>query len=237
MLAERLARAPADMAARAAPLRPRLRRGLAWMRRSGLDPRRAGTVGLVVYALGLGAGLGLASANWATRGRYPFGGIALNAWTAWPRIGSRDADPYVRAIHARTGEIPIALGEGLLLTALTDDAGRRLDPSCRYAIAGATPPARAWTLTVERRRRAKAAPEAGGPPPRTGFTSTEILRDRSGRFAIALSPTVQPGNWLPMPAGDGSIRLVLRLYDTPVAASTGVLEREGVPSITREGCP
>ena len=128
--------------------------------------------------------------------------------------------------------------------------GRRLEPSCRSRIAGATPPARAWTLTVERRGHAKetareAAKEAadrpaqGGavPPARTGFTSTEVLRDRDGRFAVSLSPAVQPGNWLPMPGGDGSIRLVLRLYDTPVAASTGVLEREGVPSITREDCP
>ncbi len=64
-----------------------------------------------------------------------------------------------------------------------------------------------------------------------------MLRERDGRFSVIVSPSVQPGNWLPMPEGDGSIRLVLRLYDTPVAASTGVLEREGVPSITREDCP
>ncbi len=219
--------------------------------RGAVRLRRLGTVGLVLYALALGAALGLATANWATRGRYPFGGVTLNAWTAWPKIGARDADPYVRAIHARTGEVPLALGEGLLLTALTDDSGRRLDPSCRYRIAGATPPSRAWTLTVERRGRARAdaatdaaktegsktegAGDAGAP--RTGFTSTEVLRDRDGRFAVTLGPVVQPGNWLPMPAGEGSIRLVLRLYDTPVAASTGVLEREGVPSITREDCP
>ena len=219
--------------------------------RGAVRLRRLGTVGLVLYALALGAGLGLATANWATRGRSPFGGVTLNAWTAWPKIGARDADPYVRAIHARTGEVPLALGEGLLLTALTDDSGRRLDPSCRYRIAGATPPSRAWTLTVERRGRARAdaatdaaktegsktdgAGDAGAP--RTGFTSTEVLRDRDGRFAVTLGPVVQPGNWLPMPAGEGSIRLVLRLYDTPVAASTGVLEREGVPSITREDCP
>lgn len=234
MLTEKAAPPASGRAAPPGPrrlLRPRLLRGT-------VRPRRIGTVGLVLYALILGAGLGLASANWATRGRYPFGGVTLNAWTAWPKIGSRDADPYVRAIHARTGEVPLALGEGLLLTAVTDDAGHRLDPSCRYRIAGATPPARAWTLTVERSRPNPVAPPAGtAPPPRTGFTSTEVLRDRDGRFAVALSPDVQPGNWLPMPEGEGSIRLVLRLYDTPVAASTGVLEREGVPSITRETCP
>jgi hypothetical protein len=234
MLSERLARTPAEWAARTAPLRPGLRRAHAVLRRSPLNPRRAGTVALVVYALVLGGVLGLASANWATRGRYPFGGVTLSAWTAWPRLGSLDADPYARAIHARTGEIPIALGEGLLLTAMQDDAGRRLAPNCTYRISGATPPARAWTITAERRR--PEAPPADGPPPRRGFTSTEVLRNASGRFAITLSPVVQPGNWLPMPAGEGALRLVLRLYDTPVAASTGVLEREGVPSITQVAC-
>ncbi|ACL55751.1 DUF1214 domain-containing protein [Methylobacterium nodulans] len=235
MLSERLARAPADWTARTAPLHPAFRRARVALRRSRLNPRRAGIVGLVVYALALGLGLGLASANWATRGRYPFGGVGLNAWTAWPRIGSREADPYARAIHARTGEIPIALGEGLLLTALVDDAGQRLSPACTYRIAGATPPARAWTLTAER-RRPDAPPASDGPPPRRGFTSTEVLRDQAGRFAIILSPSVQPGNWLPVPGGEGALRLVLRLYDTPVAASTGVLEREGVPTITRVAC-
>ncbi|MEH3144749.1 MAG: DUF1214 domain-containing protein [Methylobacterium frigidaeris] len=222
-------------AVRRTAILPGLPRGTSRMRRFGLRSGRVATVALVLYALLLGACLGLASANWATRGRYPFGGVALNAWTAWPRIGSRDADPYARAIDARTGEIPLALGEGLVLTATQDDAGQRLDPGCRYAVSGTTPPARAWTLAVERRHPARAT-ATGGPPPRTGFTSTEILRDRGGGFALALSPTVQPGNWLPMPPGEGSIRLVLRLYDTPVAASTGVLEREGVPSITRLGC-
>ncbi|MFE1603089.1 DUF1214 domain-containing protein [Methylobacterium sp. ID0610] len=233
MLTERLARAPAEPTARTAPLGPALRRARIVLRRSPLNPRRTGVVGLVVYALALGLVLGLASANWATRGRYPFGGVALNAWTAWPRVGSREADPYTRAIHARTGEVPIALGEGLLLTAIVDDAGQRLSPACTYRISGATPPSRAWTLTAERRRRA-APPAADGP--RRGFTSTEVLRDQAGHFAITLGPTVQPGNWLPMPDGEGGLRLVLRLYDTPVAASTGVLEREGVPSITRVGC-
>ena len=235
MLAERRAETPPLSAAPAGrPARFRRAPPLRWTR--ALVPWRAGNVLLVLYALALGAGLGLASANWATLGRSPFGGVTLNAWTAWPRLGSREADPYARAIHARTGEIPIALGEGLLLTAAMDDAGWPLSLACVYRIAGATPPARAWTLTAERRRPAAVAAEAAGPPPRLGFTSTEVLRDANGRFAITLAPRVQPGNWLPMPDGEGALRLALRLYDTPVAASTGALEREGVPSITRLDC-
>ncbi|KQP11565.1 hypothetical protein ASF28_09755 [Methylobacterium sp. Leaf99] len=194
--------------------------------------RRASTVSLVLYALALGAGIGLATADYATRGGYPFGGVAVGAWTAWPRTGSVGADPYARAVNARRGEIPLAIGEGMLLTAAQDDEGQALDATCTYTIAGITPPARAWTVTVAGR----------GPrdPERTivreGYTSTETLRERDGRFVITLSPEVQAGNWLPMPRASGPVRLALRLYDTPVAASAGTLDRAALPAVTRTGC-
>ena len=71
---------------------------------------------------------------------------------------------------------------------------------------------------------------------REGFTSTEVLRERDGSFVIALAPDVQPGNWLPSPRASGPLRLALRLYDTPVAASVGNLDREALPAIARIGC-
>ncbi|WP_431310967.1 DUF1214 domain-containing protein [Methylobacterium nigriterrae] len=194
--------------------------------------RKTSTVGLVLYALALGAVLGLASADWATRGGYPFGGVAVGAWTAWPRTGSMAADPYARAVNARRGEIPLAVGEGMLLTAAADDSGSTLDATCTYRIEGVTPPARAWTLTVAGR----GAPDPARPPLREGFTSTEVLRARDGRFAIVVGPEAEPGNWLPSPRASGPIRLALRLYDTPVAASAGSLDREAVPAITRVRC-
>lgn len=193
---------------------------------------RTTRVGLVVYALALGAVLGLLSADYATRGGYPFGGTAIGSWTAWPRAGAFDADPYSRAVNARRGAIPLAVGEGMLLTATQDDEGRALDAACTYRLSGVTPPARAWTLTVTGRP----APEGAPPPLREGFTSTEILRDADGLFAILLSPEVQPGNWLPMPRGRGAVRLALRLYDTPVAASVSSLDRDSLPAIRRTGC-
>lgn len=187
---------------------------------------------LALYALALGAVVGLASADWATRGGYPFGGVSVGAWTAWPRAGSAAADPYTRAVNARRGEVPLAVGEGMLLTASADDAGRALDATCSYRVSGTTPPARAWTLTVAGR----GAPEPGRAAQREGFTSTEILRAADGRFAIVLGPAVEPGNWLPSPRASGPIRLALRLYDTPVAASAGTLDRDAVPAIVRIEC-
>lgn len=195
--------------------------------------RRASTVTLVLYALALGAGIGLVTADYATRSGYPFGGVRVGAWTAWPKVGSLGADPYARAVNARRGEIPLAIGEGMLLTAEHDESGRSLDAACTYRVAGVTPPARAWTVTVAGRgpRDAEVAPM------REGFTATEILRETDGQFMITLSPEVQPGNWLPMPRAKGAVRLALRLYDTPVAASAGNLDRASVPAITRIGCP
>lgn len=209
------------------------RNGAARLRRLAQGAaRRTSRVGLFVYALTLGGLLGLASADYATSGGYPFGGTAIGSWTAWPRAGSLDSDPYARAVNARRGDIPLAVGEGMLLTAASDDAGRTLDARCTYRLAGVTPPARAWTLTVTGRGRV----EPGQEPVRTGFTSTEILREPDGRFAILLGPAVQAGNWLPMPRPRGPVRLALRLYDTPVAASVGSLDRDSLPAIERVEC-
>ncbi|WP_345821307.1 DUF1214 domain-containing protein [Methylobacterium fujisawaense] len=194
--------------------------------------RKTSIAGLAVYALALGALLGLASADWATSGGYPFGGVQVGAWTAWPRAGAANADPYTRAVNARRGEIPLAVGEGLLLTAAVDDAGQALDATCTYRIGGATPPARAWTITVAGR----GPRDPGRAPLREGFTSTEVLRAPDGWFSIVLAPDVQPGNWLPSPRASGPVRLALRLYDTPVAASVGSLDRSSVPAVTRLGC-
>lgn len=204
----------------------RLRRAL----RRGV--RKASTVTLMLYALALGAGLGLATADYATRGGYPFGGVRVGAWTAWPKVGSVGADPYARAVNARRGEIPLAIGEGMLLTAEQDESGRGLDAACTYRVAGVTPPARAWTVTVAGR----GPRDSDTAPMREGFTATEILRETDGQFVITLSPEVQPGNWLPMPRAKGPVRLALRLYDTPVAASAGSLDRSAVPAIIRTGC-
>lgn len=194
--------------------------------------RRTSRTGFVLYALALGAMLGLASADFATRGGYPFGGTTIGAWTAWPRTGSADADPYSRAVNSRRGEIPLAIGEGLLLTAAVDDSGRALEAGCSYAIGGVVPPARAWTLTIAGRGAADPAKTSL----REGFTSTEVLRSTDDRFVITVDQDVQSGNWLPMPRPRGPIRLALRLYDTPVAASVGSLDRNTLPAITRLGC-
>lgn len=203
--------------------------------RSELDaparPRSIPQAFLVLYALAIGLGLGLGSVSFVTKTSYPLGGVSAGPWVAWPRVGARDADPYVKAIDARTATIPLALGEGLMITADKDGSGQPLEARCVYRVAGNTPTARAWTLTLYDEKGGLPANDTG----RNGFTSSEILREMDGTFVIVLAREAQPGNWLPMPAS-GKPSLVLRLYETPASAASAALEPRSLPSITRGEC-
>ena len=73
---------------------------------------------MIAAAIGLGA-------TWFTLTRgVAFGALTIGAWTAWPKSGSVDIDPYARASIARSGELPIGTGDGIAFYAHTDDAGR-----------------------------------------------------------------------------------------------------------------
>jgi hypothetical protein len=188
------------------------------------------TVFLVIYALLLALGLGLGSAYWAMNGNPPFGSLRLGPWQAWPKLGSPEADPYMRAIIARRGDVPLATGEGLGFTATTDSEGRALDAGCSYSIGSVAPSARLWTLTLYDRDGRLPVTELG----RRSFTSAEVVRDTQDRFTIVLSRNVQPGNWLQLPAS-GSFAVSLRLYDPPGAAGAN-LEETDFPAIQRLEC-
>jgi hypothetical protein len=185
---------------------------------------------LAPLTLVLAAALGLSSAAWMVSRASPFGGVAAGPWKAWPKLGSRDVDPYALAIRARTADVPLGIGEGLLLDASADEAGRPLDAACTYRVEGATPVARYWTLTLT---------DPSGAPVRTeldraGFTSREVLRDPGGSATIVLSREAAPGNWLRMPES-GRVALVLRLYDTPLSGASG-LDPASLPRIRLVGC-
>jgi hypothetical protein len=173
----------------------------------------------------------VSSAWWAVDHAPLFDALRVGAWTAWPRAASADADPYDLAAAARTPAFPLGPAEGLAFTADADDAGVPLYGGCQYEIAGETPPARLWTLTVY---------DADGqlmanPADRHGYHSRQILRQPDGRFSIAVAPRVQPGNWLPVSA-DARFKLVLRLYDTQLTSSARPTTLT-MPSIRKVICP
>ena len=196
-----------------------------------MSSRPLPSAALIVYAFALALGLGVGSAYYAVSGEYPIGGVSAGPWTSWPQAGSRDADPYARTIVTRRAEIPLAVGEGLALTASADSGGRTLDSGCTYRVGSVTPQARLWTLTLYDRGGALVATELE----RSGFTSAEVLRGPEGGFTIALSRELQPGNWLKLPDA-GPFTLILRLYDTPAALGTGAVDARALPAIERVGC-
>jgi hypothetical protein len=157
--------------------------------------------------------------------------LRVGAWTAWPRAGGIDADPYDLAAAARTPVFPLGSAEGLAFAADSDDAGAPLDGSCRYEVSGDVPPTRLWTLTVYDMTGRLLA----NPAERYGYHSREVLRRPEGTFLIAVAPRVQPGNWLPVANGN-PFRLVLRLLDTPLISPARPAPVT-MPAIRKVGCP
>ncbi|MXQ14484.1 DUF1214 domain-containing protein [Microvirga makkahensis] len=192
--------------------------------------RTVPTAFLIVYSLLLALAVGLGSTYFILKGDPPFGSLTLGPWKAWPALGSTSADPYMRAILARRGDVPLAIGEGLGFTATTDSDGRALDSACTYRVGADTPAARLWTFSVYDQNGRLLQTELG----RNSFTSAEVLRDGQGRFTITLSRSLQDGNWLQLPPS-GGFSMALRLYDTPGAAGTGLTE-SSFPVIERVEC-
>ena len=180
---------------------------------------------ILAAAIGLGA-------TWLTLNRgVAFGALTVGAWTAWPKTGSVEIDPYARAIIARSGELPTGMGDGVGFYARTDDAGEPLDGRCSFAISGITPAARYWTLTLYDPQGRLIANTVD----RHGFTSAEIVRNTDGRFTIDAAPRARPGNWLPT-GGIEQFVLVWRLYDTPIGVATRTTKEGPMPAIVRKGC-
>lgn len=187
-------------------------------------------ISLIALAIATAVGLG---ATWTTSTHgLSFGAVTIGPWTAWPRSGTADIDPYARAAVARSGELPIGSGDGVAFIARGDDTGRSLDGRCDVTVSGVTPAARFWTLTVYDTEGNLVSNSLQ----RYGFTSQEIVRNADGSFEIRIAPRSRAGNWLPTGGLDHYL-LMLRFYDTPVGVSTRSHRDAPMPSITTVGCP
>jgi hypothetical protein len=185
-----------------------------------------------IFAFALATLIGLGATYFALTRGAAFGALKIGAWTAFPRTGTADADPYARASISRSGQLPTGLGDGVSFTATTDDKGQFLDGRCDVVLSGTTPTARFWTVTLYNADGQLVANSVN----RFGFTSQEIVRNADGTFEIAVTPRADTGNWLPT-GGIERYRLMLRLYDTPVGVSTRAGKEVPMPAIRTESCP
>ena len=188
------------------------------------------TLFVLLIGAAIALGLGLWSAWLTVRSPAPIDTISLGAWQAWPNAGTVEVDPYSRARLARNGEIPLGSGEGLMLLAQSDDRGAALVSRCDYRIAGQTPPARLWTVTLEDvEGRIVPAPDGVA-----ALGSDVLLRMPDGAFEIALARAPRAGNWISTEAAD-RFRIVVRLYDTTARTGTA-LTTLAMPRIVRDRC-
>lgn len=179
----------------------------------------------------LAAAIGLGSTWYALSRGVSLGALSIGAWTAQPRSGTVDIDPYARAAVERSGELPIGIGDGVTFVAKTDDNDRPLDGRCVALLKGITPQARFFTITLY-------DPNGGlisNVLSRSGFTSEELIRRSDGSFEISIGPRARPGNWLPT-GGVEKYVLLLRLYDTPVGIASRAGRETPMPSLTQGQC-
>lgn len=159
------------------------------------------------------------------------GAVTIGRWTAFPEIGTPDADPYAKARIAREGVLALGRAEGLTFVAQRDSAGDRLDRQCRYTVEGPVPPARFWTIYAADASEAIIETDKLRP---SALHSYQLLRRPDNSVAISVSANPSPGNWLAL-SGAGAMSLVLTFYDTPIASSTGVADIV-LPDIINAGC-
>jgi hypothetical protein len=187
-------------------------------------------VNVIAIAL-IGLLVGGLSAWYSIQRNHGLGGIVAGPWTAWPFAGGADADPYTMAKVSRDGTIPLGATEGLAFEAASDNEKRELDRNCDYVISGITPPSKLWTLAAYSENGDPLKPSHGG---KAALQSGKLLRFADGSFRITISQRPRAGNWLGI-TGEGNFYLVLRVYDTPVTSTSGVVTPV-MPNIIREDC-
>jgi hypothetical protein len=131
-----------------------------------------------------------------------------------------NSDPYSKARAARKAYLAIGTAEGLPFYARRDSNGRELRRGCSYRLTGLTPSTRFWTLYPANTNLEPIVPREGL---QTALHSREMLYDNDGRVQVTVGPNASPDNWLPV-EGSGSFVLVMTLYDTPAASSSGLVD-------------
>jgi hypothetical protein len=189
------------------------------------------TAFLTLVLLAISIGGGAASVWYALQAQEGVGAVTIDGWTAYPDIGTPEADPYSKARAAREVVLSLGRAEGLSFTVQRDSAGDTLRQECQYRIEGSVPTSRFWTLYATSGSGAIVASGNGRP---AALHSHGLLRAADHTVSIAIGAVPEPGNWLPL-SGRGTMAFVLTLYDTPIAGSTGIVD-VALPRILKVGC-
>ena len=135
-------------------------------------------------AVGIGA-------TWltATRGT-ELGTLTIGAWTARPKTGTADVDPYSRASIARSGELPIGTGDGIAFSATADDRKHPLDGRCDVVVSGVPPAARTRSATVEENVELAKSPSLEPSPVKSNRSTAMPLAANAVAMCLAANPSL-----------------------------------------------
>ncbi len=156
----------------------------------------------------LGLVVGGLSALWAINanltGTQNFGG-----WIGSRLVGSPAADPYTRAIVARTGLLALTRKEAVYFTRATDEKGRALSDKCTYRLDGGPLPARWWSVTLYAADNYLAVNGDNA----HSFDATRASRTPDARWSVMVGRDhADKGPWMSS-RNSGRFTISLRLYN------------------------
>lgn len=173
---------------------------------------------------------GLASVYWSLGARLSPISTTSGTWQTGTTYGSIDADMHTRAAVALFGLLALDQRETIYYVAATDDTGEPLRGDCTYLLAGRDLAARWWSITAYGTDKFLIPNDEN----RYSYSQTSVARNADGGYAIRLSATSQPGNWLPVKAGE-TFDVLARFY-LPNASIYHDPAGADMPTITRESC-
>ncbi len=167
----------------------------------------------ITLMLAFGIGLGLVfSSKPALQLRGLANRITNNdSWITVDGMGSKDADPLLRALIARIGIFANSKDKAVYFNGYVGSPLMRLKGGRHYQITGLKDlPSAWWSITLYDADNFLFA----NPDNRYSFTNFNLKTDDSGGFVIDVAPKrpQHASNWLPSPAG-GNIYLALRIYE------------------------
>jgi len=184
----------------------------------------------ILVSLTIGLGLGIYSAQFAIRQGIATPVITIGPWQSFKETNINELNPYALAHTANHGNLKLANFEALYFIARKDDQNRTLSGNCEYLIAGNSPDARWWSLSVYDQRGMLIE----NPADRYSFNNTNIGLKKDARYRIAVAANARPGNWIPIKA-DRAFMIMLRLY-SPAIGSIRDQKEISFPKIERLGC-
>jgi hypothetical protein len=183
---------------------------------------------LLVVIVGIAFGVGFAL--WQIRTSGLGNDIRVGPWTTGRDIGTVDADTKTRAIVALRGLLALPKEEARYFTAATDSAGAPLSGKCSYTVSGGAVEARWWSVTLYDRAGWLIRNRWN----RHSVGSATVPAAMAGDWALTISPTRQPGLWIPT-ATDGAFELTLRTY-RPRGMLASDPAQVTLPTITKAEC-